>query len=145
MDTLRWDREAEAYASGLLETLPRGLAAPRCFGVDRHDGTLWIWLEDIGDDTATWDVERYAPRRVTSAAWEGNISRARASRLHVAVTPAVRTWSAYFSRTLPAILDDDGVWAQPVVIDQFHSGARQICGRCCASASAGRARSIAFR
>src|SRR3989442_799870 len=60
LDTLRWDREGEAYASGLLETLPRGLAAPRCFGVERREGTLWIWLEHVADDVAQWDVARYA-------------------------------------------------------------------------------------
>jgi len=54
LDTLRWDREGQAYVSGLLETLPEGLAAPRCFGVDRHDGTLWIWLEYVADDSPQW-------------------------------------------------------------------------------------------
>src|SRR5438309_914968 len=60
LDTLRWDREGEAYASGLFETLPRGLAAPRCFGVERREGTLWIWLEHVADNAAHWGVERYA-------------------------------------------------------------------------------------
>ena len=126
MDTLRWDREAEAYASGLLETLPRGLAAPRCFGVDRHDGTLWIWLEDIGDDAATWDVARYALAARHLGRLGGEYLAGRELPDHTWLSRRwIRSWSAYFSRTLPAILDDDGVWAQPVVIDQFHSGARQ--------------------
>ena len=48
-DISAWDyykREADAYQSGLLDELPGGLAAPRCFGVlDRPDGTCcWMWL-----------------------------------------------------------------------------------------------------
>ena len=124
-DTLRWDREAEAYASGLLESLPRGLAAPRCFGVDRHDGTLWIWLEDIGDDTAAWDVARYALAARHLGRFGGEYLAGRELPDHAWLSRGwVRSWSTYFSRTLPAILEDDGVWAQPVVIDLFHAGAR---------------------
>ncbi|HEV2121479.1 MAG TPA: hypothetical protein VGW38_01730, partial [Chloroflexota bacterium] len=43
-----WPREALAYRSGLLESLPGNIGAPRCFGVeDRPDGAIWLWLEDL--------------------------------------------------------------------------------------------------
>lgn len=61
--TLAWDdpcREAHAYRSGLLATLPGGLAAPRCFAVeDLPDGTTWLWLEAIDDDSAPWPEEQF--------------------------------------------------------------------------------------
>ncbi len=48
-----WDwpnREAELYLSGNLEALPPGVRAPRCFdSLVREDGSIWIWLEDLGD------------------------------------------------------------------------------------------------
>jgi hypothetical protein len=58
---LYWKREVEAYQSGLLEDLPGGLAAPRCFGTAEHPGgEYWIWLEDIKDDIGPeWPLERY--------------------------------------------------------------------------------------
>jgi hypothetical protein len=56
-----WRREADAYQSGLLDDLPGGLAAPRCFGiVDRPDGGCWIWMEDVKDDIGLkWPLEHY--------------------------------------------------------------------------------------
>ena len=129
METLRWDREGEAYASGLLQTLPDGLAAPRCFGVDRHDGTLWIWLEDIADDAADWDVARYALAARHLGRLGGEYLAGRELPTHHWLSRGwIRSWSVYFSRTLPAILGDDGVWAQPVVVELFDPPARTELG-----------------
>jgi hypothetical protein len=126
METLRWDREGDAYASGLLETLPRGLVAPKCFGVDRAEGTLWIWLEEIADDAAAWTVARYAIAARHLGRLGGEYLAGRDLPNHAWLSRGwIRSWSAYFSRTLPAILDDERVWAQPVVIEQFHAGARE--------------------
>lgn len=59
-----WDdprREAAAYRSGLLTTLPGGLTAPRCYAVqDRPDGATWLWLEDIASDAAPWSDAHFA-------------------------------------------------------------------------------------
>jgi hypothetical protein len=53
-------RERMAYQSGMLETLPAGLAVPRCFGVDELPGPLYlIWLEEITDACSVWPLERY--------------------------------------------------------------------------------------
>jgi hypothetical protein len=125
LDTLRWDREAEAYASGLLETLPEGLAAPRCFGIERHDGTLWIWLEHVADEAPRWDVARYALAARHLGRLGGEYLAGRELPAHKWLSRGwIRSWSAYFSRTVPAILDDDGVWAQPTVVGLFHQAAR---------------------
>ncbi len=55
-----WKREPEAYASGLLNTLPRTFRAARCHGIsERSDGSVWLWLEDLRDTDAPWSFERY--------------------------------------------------------------------------------------
>lgn len=45
-----WKREAEAYRSGWLESLPGPLVAPRCLGVEEFaDEGCWLWLEHVID------------------------------------------------------------------------------------------------
>jgi hypothetical protein len=125
VDTLRWDREGEAYASGLFETLPAGLAAPRCFGIERRDGTLWIWLEDVADDASAWDIPRYAlAARHLGRLGGGYLAGRELPRQEWLSRDWVRSWSGYFSRTMPAILESDVVWAQPIVIELFDPTAR---------------------
>jgi hypothetical protein len=126
VDTLRWDREAEAYASGLLEVLPDGLAAPRCFGVDRHEGTLWIWLEYVADDAPEWDVARYALAARHLGRLGGEYHAGRELPSHEWLSRGwIRSWSTYFSRTMPAILEADDLWTQPIVVELFDAGARE--------------------
>jgi len=57
-----WKREPLLYRSGLLDTLPDGFRAPRCYGCDElADGTVWLWLELIrGDSEPTWPLARWA-------------------------------------------------------------------------------------
>ena len=43
-------REVLAYRSSLLADLPGPLRAPRLLGLDDGaDGSVWLWLEDVGD------------------------------------------------------------------------------------------------
>ena len=65
-DASAWNyykREADAYQSGLLDDLPGGLTAPRCFGVlDKPDGTCWMWLEEVVEEVGPqWPPEQYGP------------------------------------------------------------------------------------
>jgi hypothetical protein len=53
-------REPLAYDSGLLETLPDALHAPRCLRYARNGGRHHLWLEDLGDDDAAWSLSDYA-------------------------------------------------------------------------------------
>jgi len=57
-----WKRELYVYQSGLLEVLPEGMAAPRCYGVEELPGNMALmWLEDIRDSMdSAWPLERYA-------------------------------------------------------------------------------------
>lgn len=57
-----WKREALAYSSDLTHLLTDGLRAPACLGVfERSDGSVGIWLEDLGvaRPAADWDIEHY--------------------------------------------------------------------------------------
>lgn len=56
-----WDREVRAYRSGLLDALPDGLAAPRCYAIEERPGASWLWLEDITDEIGPhWPIARFA-------------------------------------------------------------------------------------
>jgi hypothetical protein len=57
-----WRREILAYRSGLLEELPGGVAAPRCFGTtELPDGAVGLWLEEIVEtQPGRWPLERFA-------------------------------------------------------------------------------------
>ena len=52
-------REALAYERGLLEDLPPGLGAPRCFGRAEQGGQHNLWLEDLGSDAIRWRLDDY--------------------------------------------------------------------------------------
>ncbi|MGD9030993.1 MAG: hypothetical protein PVG25_14400 [Anaerolineae bacterium] len=64
-DPTHWNyckRELYLYQSDLLDHLPPGLAAPRCFGAEERPGdVIWLWLEEISaaQDGAPWPLERY--------------------------------------------------------------------------------------
>jgi hypothetical protein len=55
-------RELMLYRSGLLDDLPGGLRAPRCYGCDElEDGAVWLWLEHIREDgERAWPLARWA-------------------------------------------------------------------------------------
>jgi len=57
-----WKREALAYASGLLNDLPGGIATPRCFALEeRADESCWLWLEQDEDCYGPrWPLAQYA-------------------------------------------------------------------------------------
>jgi hypothetical protein len=56
-----WDREVQVYRCGLLDDLPDGLAAPRCYAVEDRPGAVWLWLEDVADEAGPrWPIARFA-------------------------------------------------------------------------------------
>jgi hypothetical protein len=57
-----WKREPLLYRSGLLDDLPGGLRAPRCYGCDElADGAVWLWLEQIREEgERAWPLARWA-------------------------------------------------------------------------------------
>ena len=56
-----WKREALAYQSGLLESIPAGIAVPRCYAVqEQPNGEVWLWLEEIQSSTGAWTMARHS-------------------------------------------------------------------------------------
>ena len=56
-----WKREPLVYQSGILDKLPEGLAAPRCYATEELPGDVArLWLEDIQDSyKGAWTHPRY--------------------------------------------------------------------------------------
>jgi hypothetical protein len=55
-----WRREPLAYGSGLLDELPAGLAAPRCYEATEGPDGAWLWLEEVVDEHGRrWPLARY--------------------------------------------------------------------------------------
>ncbi|NKB70019.1 MAG: phosphotransferase [Candidatus Latescibacteria bacterium] len=57
-----WKREALLYESGLLDTIPGGLRAVRCYSQESlADDEIWLWLEDVSEKgDGPWPPERHA-------------------------------------------------------------------------------------
>ena len=119
-----WKREARAFELGLLDALPAGLAAPRCFGVAERPEGMRIWMEEVSDTIgAPWPLRRFgvaarhlgrfngaylAGRPVPEYPWLGQgLLRARADRnaRFWATVDTVRS-APLFRRGWPADLAD---------------------------------------
>lgn len=64
LDPADWnylERDLLVHEAGLLNDLPGGLGAPRCWGTDRGvSGGLALWLEEVNDEpTGTWSLARH--------------------------------------------------------------------------------------
>ena len=57
-----WKCEALLYASGLVDEIPGGLRAVRCYGQEQiADNEIWLWLEDASEtEDIPWPLERHA-------------------------------------------------------------------------------------
>jgi hypothetical protein len=61
-DMSYWKRELLLYGSRLLDDLPGGLRAPRCYGCDvPAEGVVWLWLEHVREEgERAWPLARWA-------------------------------------------------------------------------------------
>jgi hypothetical protein len=55
-----WRREADVYASGVLERLPPGIFAPRLYAIEDGDAQVSLWLEEVIESELVWPLARYA-------------------------------------------------------------------------------------
>lgn len=55
-----WRREADVYASGVLRSLPPGIAAPRVYAIDDAEAEVSLWLEEVVETLPVWPLSRYA-------------------------------------------------------------------------------------
>ncbi|MEU8653443.1 aminoglycoside phosphotransferase [Streptomyces sp. NPDC048737] len=124
-----WRREAHVYASGLAQTWqPYGIRAPGLLAcVERPDGDVALWLEDVpGEPATSWTVERHVEQARRLGAAQG----AQAAQGGPEATD--RPWLTrrflrqyVESNTLGLeLLDDDEAWRQPLVRDHFPPGLR---------------------
>jgi hypothetical protein len=55
-----WRREIMAFQSGLLEQLPSGVRAPRCYGITEIEDGAWVWIEYIQEATGKqWSLDYF--------------------------------------------------------------------------------------
>ena len=56
-----WNREANAYRSGIINNIPGGFEAAECYYIDDiSENEIWIWMEDLGGSEDYEWPERYA-------------------------------------------------------------------------------------
>ncbi|MFF4252404.1 aminoglycoside phosphotransferase [Streptomyces sp. NPDC001663] len=119
-----WRREADVYESGLAQLWrPYGIRAPRLLGcVERPDGDVALWLEDVrGEPATSWPQARHIE----------HARRLGAAQAAVGETADHPWLSRRFlreyvgSNTLgQELLDEDEAWQQPLVRDHFPPGLR---------------------
>lgn len=54
-----WKREALLSQTGLLASLPNGIAKPRFYGTTEGEGSVWIWMEHIVQSKPHWTMDQY--------------------------------------------------------------------------------------
>jgi hypothetical protein len=124
-DAYLWDREVRAYESGLFDHLPAGFAAPRVLAIDRRPNGCWLWLDDLGENDARWDLARYALAarhlgRFNGAFPAGTFDAPWLTRRWLT------TWLLTgFGSRAEVILDNDAIWAHPDVRAGFATDARE--------------------
>lgn len=110
-----WRREALAYDSDVLSSLTGGVRAPSCYSVvDRDDGTVDVWLEDVTGSARMWDVARFA-----EAVRQMGVSQGIIARGGPPTEPWLsRNWLRQYveiRRGDGDILWDDSAWDDPIV------------------------------
>jgi hypothetical protein len=71
-DRRNWRRELLVAESGLLESLPGPVRAPRFYRVDRWPDESWLWMEHIESRQRNpWALEKYAFAAKQLGRWNG--------------------------------------------------------------------------
>jgi hypothetical protein len=117
-----WRREALAYQSGLLDDLPAGLSAARCFGVTEPTAdVVCLWLEDVaGSFGSAWPRGRF----LTAARHLGQFNGAYLAGHALPALPWLsrgwlRSWVARTCAPAFPVLDQPGLWKHPLIAPYF--------------------------
>lgn len=118
-----WKRELLAYHSGLLNDLPPGLRAPRCYGLVENEQGAWVWIEYVQECTGKrWSLEDF--QRASH-----RLGQFQSAYLHDTLIPQQPWLSRPFFRSIWA--DDDwwfpymnpesenNAWKSPIVQRAF--------------------------
>ncbi|HEX4744040.1 MAG TPA: hypothetical protein VFW12_05145 [Candidatus Limnocylindria bacterium] len=105
-----WRREADVYASGVLERLPPGIRAPRVYAIDESAAEISLWLEEIVESVPVWPLSRYA----VAARDLGRFNGAYLAGRPVPEQPPLGAdwlagWVAMTGQRAPEFLDDPSV------------------------------------
>ena len=105
-----WKREALAYTSGLLDTLPEGLVAPCCYDVEEMaDGSLWLWLELVQSHLSPpWPLSRFQLAAYHLGVFNGQYLVGRSLPCHAWLSNGMtRIWAEENAYTLDLIGQED--------------------------------------
>ena len=120
-----WDREARLYESGLLDRLPKGIAAARCFGIRRTDDGCWLWFEDLGANSGPWDAGRYALAARHLGRFNGAFADpARRPDDAWLCRDWIRTWVlAGIGSSGGAVIENEEIWRHELIREAFPADA----------------------
>lgn len=120
-----WRREALAYESDLLDSLPIALAAPHCFGVSEvAPQTIYLWLEDIaGTPAADWPLPRFGEAARQLGLFQGSL-------LVAAKLPSypwlsddwLRCWVPDRPKAVLDVVENEHAWRNPLTEPYFPLG-----------------------
>jgi hypothetical protein len=120
-----WKRELCVFQSDLLEDLPRGLAAPRCYGLEERPGDItWLWLEEVADCYGgVWPLERYGLAARHLGRFNGGyLSEPSLADHRWLSVGLLRQWCASIPDWLPqfsGLHGEPDIWAHPLILRVF--------------------------
>lgn len=114
-----WKREALAYKSGFLDSLPNSLKAPMCFDVEeKSEDTIWLWLEEITDIFSSyWPLTYYSNVARNLGHFNGKYLQ-RIPTYSWLAKNCLRTWVEDNSYIIDVIECRD-LWKQPIIQRNF--------------------------
>jgi hypothetical protein len=120
-----WKREMYVFQSDLLESLPPGLAAPRCYGVeDRPGDIVWLWLEEVADIySRAWSLDRYGLAARHFGRFNGGYLSDPSLLNHPWLSVGLlRQWCADLAgwlRLFSGLHQGPDIWAHPLILRIF--------------------------
>ncbi|MFE6522503.1 aminoglycoside phosphotransferase [Streptomyces sp. NPDC057794] len=124
-----WRREAYVYRSGLARVWERhGIRAPELLEcVERPDGDVALWLEDVPGTPATaWSPSRHADHAYRLGTAQGEVG---AGRDHPWLSQRFLRDRTAGRATGEDLFDDDEAWRHPLVRRHFPPGLRADMAR----------------
>lgn len=120
-----WKREALAYRSDLLDSLPGGIRAPRCYGViEKSPGVIWIWLEEVRNGYRPgWALEQYERAAICLGRFNGAyLAGHRVPEYSWLVQNSSPRGLLDYTSWIRDVIADSDTWTHPLVAALFPAG-----------------------